>query len=113
MTDQKPRMMTVREIARTGLMSEHALRLLLKAGKLRLTKELAESSLRLKLKPHPENQLPVRSRRTKDSGAKRAWAVSAKSTRTSGKGAILPSGRTAKNTPATSMLTARRNAKNC
>ena len=34
MTDQKPRMMTVREIAKTGLMSEHALRLLLKAGKL-------------------------------------------------------------------------------
>ncbi len=34
MTDGKPRMMTVREIARTGLMSEHALRLLLKAGKL-------------------------------------------------------------------------------
>lgn len=34
MADQKPRMMTVREIARTGLMSEHALRLLLKAGKL-------------------------------------------------------------------------------
>lgn len=34
MTDRKPRMMTVREIARTGLMSEHALRLLLKAGKL-------------------------------------------------------------------------------
>lgn len=34
MTDAKPRMMTVREIARTGLMSEHALRLLLKAGKL-------------------------------------------------------------------------------
>lgn len=34
MTDTKPRMMTVREIARTGLMSEHALRLLLKAGKL-------------------------------------------------------------------------------
>ena len=34
MTEQKPRMMTVREIARTGLMSEHALRLLLKAGKL-------------------------------------------------------------------------------
>ena len=31
---QKPRMMTIREIARTGLMSEHALRLLLKAGKL-------------------------------------------------------------------------------
>ena len=30
----KPRMMTVREIAKTGLMSEHALRLLLKAGKL-------------------------------------------------------------------------------
>lgn len=34
MTDGKPRMMTVREIAKTGLMSEHALRLLLKAGKL-------------------------------------------------------------------------------
>ena len=34
MTAGKPRMMTVREIARTGLMSEHALRLLLKAGKL-------------------------------------------------------------------------------
>jgi len=34
MTNGKPRMMTVREIARTGLMSEHALRLLLKAGKL-------------------------------------------------------------------------------
>lgn len=31
---QKPRMMTVREIARTGLMSEHALRLLLKADRL-------------------------------------------------------------------------------
>lgn len=34
MTEGKPHMMTVREIARTGLMSEHALRLLLKAGKL-------------------------------------------------------------------------------
>lgn len=34
MTERKPRMMTVREIARTGLMSEHALRRLLKAGKL-------------------------------------------------------------------------------
>ena len=34
MTERKPCMMTVREIARTGLMSEHALRLLLKAGKL-------------------------------------------------------------------------------
>jgi len=34
MTDGKPRMMTVREIAKTGLLSEHALRLLLKAGKL-------------------------------------------------------------------------------
>lgn len=32
--NQKPRMMTVREIARTGLMSEHALRLLLKADRL-------------------------------------------------------------------------------
>lgn len=30
----QPRMMTIREIARTGLMTEHALRLMLKAGKL-------------------------------------------------------------------------------
>jgi hypothetical protein len=29
-----PRMMTVREIARTGLLPEHALRLMLKAGRL-------------------------------------------------------------------------------
>lgn len=29
-----PKMMTIREIARTGLLSEHALRLLLKEGKL-------------------------------------------------------------------------------
>lgn len=29
-----PTMMTIREIARTGLLSEHALRLLLKEGKL-------------------------------------------------------------------------------
>lgn len=29
-----PQMMTIREIARTGLLSEHALRLLLKEGKL-------------------------------------------------------------------------------
>lgn len=34
MTNEQPTMMTVREIARTGLMSEHALRLMLKAGKL-------------------------------------------------------------------------------
>ncbi|HCS75905.1 MAG TPA: hypothetical protein DIW17_18785 [Clostridiales bacterium] len=35
MADYKqPQMMTVREIARTGLLSEHALRRLLKAGKL-------------------------------------------------------------------------------
>ena len=34
MTREQPTMMTVREVARTGLMSEHALRLLLKAGKL-------------------------------------------------------------------------------
>jgi len=32
--ETKPRLMTVREIARTGLMAEHALRLLLKQGKL-------------------------------------------------------------------------------
>ena len=31
---QQPRMMTIRQIAKTGLMSEHALRLMLKAGKL-------------------------------------------------------------------------------
>ena len=34
MTREQPTKMTVREVARTGLMSEHALRLLLKAGKL-------------------------------------------------------------------------------
>jgi len=32
--NKPPNMMTVREIARTGLLSEHALRLMLKAGKL-------------------------------------------------------------------------------
>lgn len=31
---EQPNMMTVREIARTGLLSEHALRIMLKAGKL-------------------------------------------------------------------------------
>jgi len=30
----KPKMMTVREVARTGILPEHALRQLLKAGKL-------------------------------------------------------------------------------
>lgn len=34
MTENVPRMMTVRQVARTGLLSEHALRLMLKAGKL-------------------------------------------------------------------------------
>ena len=34
MEQKQPNMMTVREIARTGLLSEHALRLMLKAGKL-------------------------------------------------------------------------------
>ena len=34
MTENMPRMMTVRQVARTGLLSEHALRLMLKAGKL-------------------------------------------------------------------------------
>ena len=29
-----PRMMTIREVARTGILPEHALRILLKAGKL-------------------------------------------------------------------------------
>lgn len=32
--ENKPRMMTIREIANTGLLSEHALRLMLKEGKL-------------------------------------------------------------------------------
>ena len=32
--DSKPRMMTVREIAREGILTEHALRLMLKAGRL-------------------------------------------------------------------------------
>lgn len=34
MENTKPNMMTVREIARTGILPEHALRILLKAGKL-------------------------------------------------------------------------------
>ena len=34
MIKEQPNMMTVREIARTGLLSEHALRIMLKAGKL-------------------------------------------------------------------------------
>lgn len=34
MENMQPNMMTVREIARTGLMSEHALRIMLKNGKL-------------------------------------------------------------------------------
>lgn len=32
--ENKPQMMTIREIANTGLLSEHALRLMLKEGKL-------------------------------------------------------------------------------
>ena len=32
--ENKPRLMTIREIASTGLLSEHALRLMLKEGKL-------------------------------------------------------------------------------
>ena len=31
---EQPNMMTVRQIAKTGLLSEHALRIMLKAGKL-------------------------------------------------------------------------------
>ena len=34
MQENTPRLMTIREIAKTGLMAEHALRLLLKQGKL-------------------------------------------------------------------------------
>lgn len=34
MADRQPNMMTVRQIAKTGLLSEHALRIMLKAGKL-------------------------------------------------------------------------------
>jgi hypothetical protein len=40
---KQPNMMTVREVAKTGLLSEHALRIMLKAGKLPaiyITKEL-------------------------------------------------------------------------
>jgi len=33
-TNQQPTMMTIRQIAKTGLLPEHALRLMLKAGKL-------------------------------------------------------------------------------
>ena len=33
-TDTKPRMMTIPEIAKTGLLSDHALRVMLKQGKL-------------------------------------------------------------------------------
>lgn len=32
--EAKPRMLTIRQIAREGILTEHALRLLLKAGKL-------------------------------------------------------------------------------
>ena len=34
MGDRKPKMLTVRQTARTGILPEHVLRLLLKAGKL-------------------------------------------------------------------------------
>lgn len=34
MDTNKPRMMTIRQIAETGLLPEHALRLMLKSGKL-------------------------------------------------------------------------------
>lgn len=34
MTTDRPNMMTIREIAKTGLLTEHALRQMLKAGKL-------------------------------------------------------------------------------
>lgn len=34
MAEKQPNMMTVRQIAKTGLLSEHALRIMLKAGKL-------------------------------------------------------------------------------
>lgn len=34
MTNMQPNMMTIREIAKTGLLSEHALRIMLKNGKL-------------------------------------------------------------------------------
>ena len=34
MTTDRPNMMTIRQIAKTGLLSEHALRQMLKAGKL-------------------------------------------------------------------------------
>lgn len=34
MTEQKPQMLTVRETARTGILPEHAIRLMLKQGKI-------------------------------------------------------------------------------
>lgn len=34
MSEQTPRMMTVRQVAKTGILPEHALRMMLKAGKL-------------------------------------------------------------------------------
>lgn len=34
MKNEQPKMMTIREIAKTGLLSEHALRIMLKSGKL-------------------------------------------------------------------------------
>ncbi len=66
MANKQPLMMTVREVAGTGLLSEHALRLLLKAGKLpaiyigkkalinydKLCEEL--SALEADVKPEPE-----------------------------------------------------------
>ena len=64
-----------------------------------------------KSKQRPGNQFPALSRLTRDSGAKRAQVVLPKSTRSSGRDAIPPFGQTAKSTPATSTLTARRNAK--
>lgn len=66
MANKQPLMMTVREVAGTGLLSEHALRRLLKAGKLpaiyvgkkalinydKLCEEL--SALEADVKPEPE-----------------------------------------------------------
>lgn len=34
MTVKQPQMMTIRQVAKTGILSEHALRIMLKAGKL-------------------------------------------------------------------------------
>ena len=61
----------------------------------------------------PQKPAPSTFQAQRDSGARLARAVSPRLTKNFGKGDIPPSGRTAKSTPATSMPTAGKNAKNC